>query len=327
MSLRYYLQWGKGLNKVAYYALCGLNYAAPKSLYRGTANRYLESLTDDELTRATERADYYNRMPVCRPGADWKSIADFKYPRGEKHHHSTYFFELYRWLKYFDPADRMAYLFGDITEEPQQPTFVKSRPITSGPTNSVIMKLDRIRHFQFVNDRTPWRDKKDMIVSRNVVWWPKRQRLLDRWFGHPMCNLGQVNTNLNHNHPEWIQPFMSIEQQLGYKFIACIEGNDVATNLKWVMGSNSIAVTPRPEYETWYMEGALKPDYHYIEVRPDFADLIDKLTYYVNHPDEAEQIIANAHAWVDSFMSARIEKAASLLVVKKYMERSGQNPN
>lgn len=327
MNLSYYLQWSKGLNKMAYYASCGLNYAMPRSLYRGMADRFLSSLTPEELSAATARADYYNRMPRCTPDADWTAIADFKYPRGEKHHHSTYFFELYRWLKYFDPTDRMDYLFGDITHEPPHPAFVKSRPITAGHTSSVILKLDRIRHFNFIHDNTPWRDKKDMIVSRNVVWWPKRQRLLERWFGHPMCDLGQVNTNLNHNHPEWIKPFMPVRQQLGYKFIACVEGNDVATNLKWVMGSDSIAVTPRPEYETWYMEGALIPDHHYIEVKPDFSDMIDKLTYYINHPDEAERIIANAHEWVDRFMSPRIEKATSLLVVRKYMEQSGQNPD
>ncbi len=51
-------------------------------------------------------------------------------------------------------------------------------------------------------------------------------------------------------------PFMSIDEQLGHKFIMCIRGNDVATNLKWVMSSSSIAVMPRPDVESWYMEGS-----------------------------------------------------------------------
>ena len=50
---------------------------------------------------------------------------------------------------------------------------------------------------------------------------------------------------------------MTINEQLHYKFILCSEGNDVASNLKWVMSSNSIAVMPKPKFETWFMEGIL----------------------------------------------------------------------
>ena len=39
-----------------------------------------------------------------------------------------------------------------------------------------------------------------------------------------------------------------------HKFILCIEGNDVASNLKWVMSSNSVAVMPKPKFESWFME-------------------------------------------------------------------------
>ena len=46
---------------------------------------------------------------------------------------------------------------------------------------------------------------------------------------------------------------------LNYKFILAIEGYDVATNLKWIMSSNSLAVMPRPTYATWFMEGTLIP--------------------------------------------------------------------
>ena len=39
---------------------------------------------------------------------------------------------------------------------------------------------------------------------------------------------------------------VSIDYHLKHKFILCIEGNDVASNLKWVMSSNSVAVMPKP---------------------------------------------------------------------------------
>ena len=99
-----------------------------------------------------------------------------------------------------------------------------------------------------------------------------------------------------------------------------LEGNDVASNLKWVMSSNSIAVMPKPTCETWFMEGTLIPNYHYIEVKPDFSDLTERLTYYIEHPEEAEAIIRHAHEHVAQFKDHRREKLLSLLVMKKYFD-------
>jgi spore maturation protein CgeB len=99
-----------------------------------------------------------------------------------------------------------------------------------------------------------------------------------------------------------------------------LEGNDVASNLKWIMSSNSIAVTPRLTQETWFMEGTLIPNYHYVEVKEDFSDLEERLTYYIDHPDEAEAIICHAHEYVKQFFDTKREKLISLLVLKKYFE-------
>ncbi|GIR91542.1 MAG: hypothetical protein CM15mP92_0060 [Halieaceae bacterium] len=72
----------------------------------------------------------------------------------------------------------------------------------------------------------------------------------------------------------------SLDTHLKHKFILCIEGNDVASNLKWVMSSNSVAVMPKPKYESWFMEGKLIPNYHYILIKDDYSDLEEKLNYY-----------------------------------------------
>ncbi|MBR3727278.1 MAG: lipopolysaccharide biosynthesis protein, partial [Prevotella sp.] len=121
-------------------------------------------------------------------------------------------------------------------------------------------------------------------------------------------------------HPEWQKGKLTIGEHLDYKFIMSLEGNDVASNLKWVMSSNSIAVTPRLTQETWFMEGTLKPNYHYIEVKDDFSDLEERLNYYIEHPDEAEAIIYHAHEYVELFRDRKREKLVSLLVLKKYFD-------
>ncbi len=88
------------------------------------------------------------------------------------------------------------------------------------------------------------------------------------------------------------------------------------------MSSNSIAVMPRPKYETWFMEGTLIPDYHYICIKDDYSDLDEKLKYYIKHPEKAQNIIFHANQYVDQFKNKKQEKLISLLVLKKYFELS-----
>ena len=126
------------------------------------------------------------------------------------------------------------------------------------------------------------------------------------------------------NPAEWRTEKKTINEHLDYKFIMALEGIDVASNLKWVMSSNSIAVMPRPTCETWFMEGTLIPNYHYIEIKPDFSDLEERLNYYIEHVDESLEIINHAHEYVSQFKDKRRENLISLLVLDKYFKMTGQ---
>lgn len=326
---RMHFNLGKGWRKVWFYAGNFVQYAVPNYWFRVRLNRILHSLPEADRVEADRRVDYYNRVAAgrgCVAQGVGTSVADFKYPRKKKHKFVTYFFDLYKCVRYFDVRLRFAYEFGDVTEEPVVPSFVKSRRITaaSEPTNAVILKLNSVRHFYFVKDKIPFAKKKDMLVSRNIVRQPQRRQLLEMYHGNPMFDIGQINSDSNGEHPEWVKPYMTIPEQLEYKFICCIEGNDVATNLKWVMSSNSLAVMPRPKYETWFMEGKLIGDYHYVLINDDYSDLEEKMNYYISHPDEAEAIISHAHEYVAKFADKKVERYVSLKVVQRYFERTNQ---
>lgn len=84
---------------------------------------------------------------------------------------------------------------------------------------------------------------------------------------------------------------MSITDQLKYKFVISLEGNDVATNLKWIMLSNSVCFMRKPRVESWFMEGSLIPNHHYVLLDDEFSDLEDKIDYYSKHTDKALAII------------------------------------
>jgi hypothetical protein len=98
----------------------------------------------------------------------------------------------------------------------------------------------------------------------------------------------------------------------------------VATNLKWVMSSNSLAVMPKPKFETWFMEGTLIPNKHYVEIKDDYSDLEERLNYYMSHPQASLQIIQNAHEYIIQFNDKKQEDLISLLVLEKYFYKTGQ---
>jgi hypothetical protein len=141
------------------------------------------------------------------------------------------------------------------------------------------------------------------------------------YFDHPMCDLGDTQQK-KINPDEWKVKKTSIHYLLQYKFILAVEGIDVASNLKWVMSSNSLAVMPKPEFETWFMEARLIPDHHYVAIKSDYSDLEEKLNYYIEHEDEALQIIKNANEYVDQFWDNEREELISLLVMQKYFDNT-----
>ena len=293
----------------------------PSAFWQIRGNRLLATLSERPDRKEIEaRAAYCCRLAdgAALP-ADAPRVEDLRF--GKKHH--VYYFDMRRHLRYVPRGRRFLYIPGDVTKVPDAPAFVKSRPIAGDNANAVLLKLNAVRHFVFVDGDAPFRDKDDVAVFRGKVWRkPKRVALFQRWFGANGLDLGE--TDARTDTPEWARPHLSIGEQLRHKFIFCIEGNDVSSNLKWVFSSNSVAVMPRPEYETWFQEGLLVPGVHYIEVRPDFADVQEKLDHYRSHPEACERILDAAHAWAARFRDPIRERLVSLLVHRRYFAATGQ---
>ncbi|WP_297069881.1 glycosyl transferase family 90 [uncultured Duncaniella sp.] len=315
----------KGYQRISFFTGNFSRYFMPDVLFRAIYRFDVKRLSSKELEAIDRRVDYYAR---CGEGAkidesEAVRVGDFHFPWKAKHKLTTYFFDLYECVRCFPDRCRFTYKFGDVDWDFPTVTFAKARPITNGKSNTVLMPLNKVRHFRFITDTRRFRDKKDMMIFRNVVrCQPQRSLMLEKYIDHPMCDIGQINKDAA--DPRFIKPYVPMEEQLDYKFIASIEGHDVATNLKWVMSSNSVAVMPRPRIESWFMEGKLIPDYHYIEIKPDYSDLIEKLEYYIAHPEKAEAIIEHAHAYVDEFRDRERELLIARLTAARYFRLTGQ---
>lgn len=321
-KLRYKLHSGKN-NKMLYYLRGYIKTHLPWRYMQWRRRRLLAGAPRRaDYADIVKRVAYYNRLAPGRCGTTperWmeKSVETGRQPMTRQ---KVYYLDSMEYARCFDSHNRWHLLGGDITYVDDVPSIVKSRPIEGDNARSVLMKLDKVRHFIFVDDRLTFREKEDRAIFRGKIdSKPIRLRLMDMYWGNPRFDLGAIDNV----RAEWTCGKISIYDHLRYKYILALEGNDVASNLKWVMSSNSLAVMPRPTYETWFMEGTLVPGYHYVEVRADLADLEEKMNYYTAHPDEAEAIIRHAHEYVEQFTDKKREEIISLMVLDKYFGTVG----
>lgn len=297
-------------------------YLTPRCITRWRRDGILAHfyrLPKEEQRYIKERIDYYCKFrdSIFLPG-DATPLSQFTIGKRKSYVNdyvnSTYYFDAYEFTRFFPKDYRWAYNPGDVNYLFPIPEITKSRPVApdDGNRNNILLNLDKVRHFTWVHDPFRWEEKVCKILFRGDIRnKPRRIKFLEMWRQHPLCDLEATGN-------------MTLFDHLYYKYIMALEGNDVASNLKWVMSSNSIAVMPRPTCETWFMEGKLIPNYHYIEIADDYHDLIDRIMYYESHPDEAKAIIKHAHEWTEQFRNHKREDLISMMVLDKYFTLTGQ---
>lgn len=323
-TLQYKLHSGKN-SKAAYYMQAALRDMLPDRLYAMRLNRELErcaAMYDRDYI--ADRVDYYCKLsrPVTL-GSDSEPIGALQ----RKGNPSTYYYDSREALQWFNPELRWHYLFGDIRDIPAEPTVVKSRALGTDNSNSVLLKLDRCRHFVYINDHLQPEEKEDRAIFRGHIGTRENRALFCQMYAdNPRVDAADTlpGATEGHKHTSQMKPMMSFYEHLRFRYIMALEGNDVASNLKWIMSSRSAAVMPKPTCETWFMEGRLVGGVHYVEIRPDFSDLEEKMDHYSNHLDELRTIVDNANRYVAQFRDTRRERYIALLVMQKYFKMTNQ---
>lgn len=307
------------LLKLAFYAQHFHLGIAPKAWLARDAGSILAEfnrLPAHQQQAVRRRVDYYNRLSTPQTGISLQeSVGAYRRRPGWN---SSYFYDLAALLRYFPSDYAFNCEFGDITHIPEQPAFVKSRPISGHNQHSVVLKLDSVRHFYIPRDPHPAGSKIHRAVWRGAAHQAWRQQFLRQFHDHPFCDIGCVHSS-SRDTP-YHRQYMTIAQQLRYRYIISLEGNDVATNLKWILSSQSLCVMRRPRYETWMMEGLLQAGVHYIGLEDDYADFDEKIRFYENNPQAAERIVHNARQWMQQFTDPKLERLVGLMVMQKYFD-------
>jgi hypothetical protein len=85
---------------------------------------------------------------------------------------------------------------------------------------------------------------------------------------------------------------------LAYKGLIILQGNDVASGLKWAMLSQSVVLMPPPTVVSYALEDLLEPFVHYIPLDETLNDIEEKVQWMIDHPQESQQISYRATLWI-----------------------------
>jgi len=242
-----------------------------------------------------------------------------------------------------------SFVWGDSLDPVDHPTLTKVRWINGGDENDnkCIWKIEQERHWgeMFLGCVYNYRKgylgyfqrKKPMIGWRGATtgcdrFWENRGLFIKTHSDNPYCDIGFNWITMN----EWLfkpqelrfikdnlKPPQTLNQQLQYKYVVSIDGNDKASDLNWKLASNSVVFMKPPVVESWLMEGLLKPWVHYVPLADDFSDLNQKLIWAENNLDKCLQIIRNANMWMGQFLDYDREQR----IMNKVMERFIDNVN
>ncbi|AJC91178.1 glycosyl transferase family 90 [Campylobacter subantarcticus] len=295
----------------------------PRRIYQNQlSNIFNEILKSRHLDHIISRVNYYN---LQNDFFDIKSLDCYEKIGKLPFKKTSYAYDAYAISKYYDDDLLWIKGFGDISYNLKYPSIAKSRPIKEG-YNNIILKLDKNRHFDFIQDQYVFEDKKDLLFFRGAIYQPHRIRFFEKYFNHDRCDIAHVGDRKIHAE-KWIKNLnfkISRSYQTQFKFLLSLEGNDVASNLKWAMKTNSLVLVPKMRYETWFMEGRLVPNEHFALIDDDYENVEALMDYYLSYPNQAKEIIQNAHAYIEQFLDEKLEVYIGILVLAKYFYYSNQ---
>jgi len=191
----------------------------------------------------------------------------------------------------------------------------------------IIWKLATSRHYSLLDkvhrEDTPWKEKIDMAVFRGQLTGSRdgydkhksdeenclnlrRCRLVYRHANSTLINARLTSTRDRLppvlNDVNLMARPVSIRKLLQFKGIVMLEGNDVASGLKWALLSQSVVLMPRPLHTSWALEELLEPWVHYVPLNENATDVEEKMQWVIENDEAAQRIAERGTLWMEDLV-------------------------
>ena len=135
-------------------------------------------------------------------------------------------------------------------------------------------------------------------------------RLTGKRVAHPVVN-GRTLHTLQRS---------KLRELLQYKALIVLEGNDVASALKWcLMSHSSVVLMPYPPTRTsWVMEELLVPWIHFVPLQQDASDAESRMQWVLDHPNESQAIAQASTEWMQILMQEDSKGVIFVELLQRY---------
>lgn len=182
---------------------------------------------------------------------------------------------------------------------------------------------DDFKRYPNISIKNNWQTKKEMAVFRGSstgsgVTPETNQRLkalelseqypshLDvgivKWNTRPRKHISsKFLETIERQKYDTVEPMSLQEQADSYKYILDLEGHVAAYRLSYELSCGSVVILADSRWKMWYSE-YIKPFVHYVPVKWDLSDLIEKIEWCRANDDECMRIASNAKKFYDKYL-------------------------
>ena len=155
-----------------------------------------------------------------------------------------------------------------------------------------------------------------------------RLRLCSLYHGSPdvdvgITRLGGAACDILERRADWPSArglrgaAMTLREQLEYRYILCMPGNDFPSGLYWALLSNSIVLMPEPVWRT-ALDFGLQPWEHYVPLAADLTDLRQQMDWCRANTAEVLDINRRAQAYCRMLTDPALRDETDRIVTARY---------
>lgn len=228
---------------------------------------------------------------------------------------------------------------------PQAPIFAKARlklapHIILIPDQFSLSRdwFDVSKEILALNGKIAWADKKQMAMWRGGftdIGAPNGS-MVAHFRSCPrykICKMSQefVDAGLQWSESKEMDALLAQEgamkngaskwEHLQFKYLPVLDGHMCTyPGYQWRLLSDSVAFKQESDQEQWFY-AALKPYEHYVPIKNDLEDLIEKIEWAKTHDVEVQKMVQNARVFAQNHLLLEDNYLYLYLALQKYAER------
>jgi len=113
------------------------------------------------------------------------------------------------------------------------------------------------------------------------------------------------------------KPYASPAEQAEYKYLLSIQGTDVGSSFGWQLSTKSVILRETYPWEVFF-DCHFRAWEHYVPIRSDFSDLLEKVDWCERHPEECQRMIDLRHAIIPLLLDDSVRRNVLRNVVAAY---------